>query len=58
MTLDEKTMTPDEGKKLLDQIELECTEQDDHDPAPCPKCIRIRQRIWLAVESFLESRKT
>ncbi len=43
-------MTEEEAKALLGEIDLECTGEDDHDPSPCPKCARIRERIWKAVQ--------
>ncbi len=45
-------MTEEEAKALMEKIDLECTGEDDHDPAPCPKCSRIRERIWKAAEEY------
>lgn len=33
------------ARRVSDNVDLECTEQDDHDEPPCPKCERIRARI-------------
>lgn len=31
-------------------LDLECTGKDDHNPAPCELCARIRGRVWLIVQ--------
>lgn len=40
--------------EIAAEIDLGCTEMDDHDPAPCPKCDGIREAIAAAIAADRE----
>lgn len=37
--------------QLSELLANECTQQDDHDPAPCPKCARMLKAILALVRA-------
>lgn len=41
------------GRRLAAAVDLGCTEMDDHDPPPCPKCDGIREAIGKVIDSAL-----
>jgi hypothetical protein len=41
------------ARRLVAGVDLGCTEMDDHDPPPCPKCEGIREAIGKVIDSAL-----
>jgi hypothetical protein len=45
------------SRRLAMAVDLGCTEMDDHDPSPCPKCEGIRDQIGKVIDSALEEQQ-
>lgn len=41
------------SRQLVAAVDLGCTEMDDHDPPPCPKCEGIREQVGKVIDSAL-----
>jgi len=42
------------SRQVAAAVDLGCTEMDDHDPPPCPKCEGVREQIGKVIDSALE----
>ncbi len=41
------------SRQLVAAVDLGCTEMDDHDPPPCPKCDGIREQVAKVIDATL-----
>jgi hypothetical protein len=48
---------PTAAEMFADKVDLECTQEDDHDRENCEKCYRLRRRIVVAIRAALEQQE-